>query len=243
MTDYGFGTIGAIGENGMNTVDWAAMNKGITPVFQIVPVQNEKESEAQGRAVYTDTEVVLLYIAGDQNSVHSQPVDNYIKRRFPEQYEHWKRTNEGRRITGTPLRMWPMATPAFIKEMEHINVFSVDDLANIADVHMSKMQDGRIWRDRAQAWLDNAKETSVSTRFAAENDRLKERLEALEARLRSETQKEFAEELEAPIPEKRAYHRKGPRPGNMKPEHREAARQRMKAMWAKRKAAEHGGGV
>ena len=235
MTDYGFGTIGAIGENGMNSVDWTAMNKGITPVFQVVPVENAIESERQGRAVYTDTEIVLLYIAGDQNSVHSQPVDNYIKRRFPEQYEHWKRTNEGRRITGTPLRMWPMATPAFIREMEAINVFSVDDLANIADVHVNKMPDGRVWRDRAQAWLGNAKDTAAETRFASENERLKERLAALEARLEPEAPSLYDVELK---PKEKVYNKPGPRRYFMKPEHREASRQRMRLYWQKKKAGE-----
>ena len=243
MTDYGFGTIGAIGENGMNSVDWVAMNKGITPVFRLEPVINEKETELQGRAVYDNTEIVLLYIAGDQNSVHSQPVDQYVKRRFPEQYEHWKRTNEGRSISGTPLRMWPMATPAFIKEMESINVFSVDDLANIADVHIGKMPDGRIWRDRAAAWLANAQSTAVESKFAAENDRLRERLEALEGRLKKQIQSEFKEELKTP--EGKIYRKPGPRKGAhyMSPELRKAASERFKAMWAKRKAAQHGGAV
>jgi len=232
MADYGYGTIATVGEDGFNSVDWAAMNKGITPVFTIIPIEDEKSSIEQQRAVYRDTEVVLLYIAGDQFSVHSAPVDEAIKRRFPDQYANWKRTNEGRTITGTPLKFWPMATPAFIKEMESINVFSVDDLANIADVHVGNMPDGRVWRDRAAAWLANASDTAATSRFAAENDRLRERLEALEDKLRAQIQREFKEELTAA--DGKTYRKRGPR--SMSPEKREQARQRMQAMWAKKKA-------
>ena len=182
MAEFGYGTMATVGVDGFNTVSYAEMNRGITPVFQIVPIPNELESERQGRVVYSDTETVLLYIAGDQFSVHSQPVDEQIKARFPEQYNHWKRTNEGRQITGTPLKMWPMATPAFIREMEAINVFSVEDLANIADVNVSRLPDGRVWRERAQAWIAAATGSAQTTRFAAENERLKERIAALEQR-------------------------------------------------------------
>src|SRR6266576_210708 len=193
MADYGYGTIATVGADGFNSVDWVSMNKGVTPVFTILPFYDEKASEEQKRAVYRNTEVVLLYIAGDQFSVHSTIVDESIKRRFPDQYANWKRTNEGRTITGTPLRMWPMATPAFIKEMEALNVHSVDDLANIADVHLGNMPDGRVWRDRAAAWLANARDTAAHDKFAAENDRLRERLEDLEAKLRKQIHAEFKE--------------------------------------------------
>jgi hypothetical protein len=234
MAEYGYGTIATVGEDGFNSVDWVAMNKGVTPVFTIIPIENGVKSEEQKRAVYDNTEVVLLYIAGDQFSVHSALVDEAIKRRFPEQYANWKRTNEGRTITGTPLKFWPMATPAFIKELEAINVFSVDDLANIADVHVNNMPDGRMWRDRAAAWLANAADTAATSRFAAENDRLRERLEALEDKLRKQIQSEFKEELRSA--DGKTYKKRGPR--GMTPERREEARQRMQAMWAKRKAAQ-----
>src|SRR5213075_809606 len=160
--DYGYGTVAVVGQDGYsNSVDWAAMNKGVTPVFKMEAIPNEKKSEEAGRAVYDDVEVVLLYIAGDQFSVHSAPVDGYIKGRFPEQYAHWKRTQEGLHITGTPLKMWPMATPAFIMEMAAVNIHSVDDLANVADVYLDKITDGRIWRERAQAWLRAASEHAL----------------------------------------------------------------------------------
>lgn len=180
MADYGYGTVAVVGEDGFNSVDWVAGNKGITPMFRMEAIPNERKSEAEGRAVYDNVEVVLLYIAGDQFSVHSAPVDGAIKARFPEQYAHWKRTQEGLHVTGTPLKMWPMASPAFIMEMASVNIHSVDDLANVADVYLDKITDGRVWRERAQTWLNAAKETATENRLAGENERLRERLATLE---------------------------------------------------------------
>ena len=235
MAEYGYGTIATVGEDGFsNSVSMVDMNKGVTPVFTIIPIYDERSSAEQKRAVYRNTEVVLLYIAGDQFSVHSTLVDEEIKHRFPDQYANWKRTNEGRTITGTPLKFWPMATPAFIKEMESINVFSVDDLANIADVHLSNMPDGRVWRDRAASWLANARETATHDKFAAENDRLRGRLEALEEKLRKQIQNEFKEELQAK--DGKVYKKRGPR--YVTEENKKAASERFKEMWRRRKAGQ-----
>jgi hypothetical protein len=178
--DYGYGTVASVGDDGSNRIDYSSMNKGITPIFFMEPTLDERASSEQGRAVYKETEIVHLHIAGDSCSVHATPVDEAIKTRFPEQYQHWKRTNQGHHISGTPLKMWPPATPVQIKELEAIHVHSVEDLASIADVHLDRIPDGRMWRDKAEAWLKVARDSSTATRFAAENEALKARIEALE---------------------------------------------------------------
>lgn len=219
MAEYGYGTIASIGADGFNTIDYSAMNKGVTPEFKKEAIINERESEQQGRAVYDDVEIVHIHVAGDSNSIHSTLVDSAVKNRFPEQYAHWKRTEEGRHITGTPLKMWPMASPSFIREMEAISIFSVDDLANIADVHVSRIPDGRVWRERALAWLKAAGDTAAESRFAAENERLRERLEALEGRLDPPPKPTAPEIMARRIASKAARS------------------ERMKAIWAARKEA------
>lgn len=231
--DYGYGTFASVGEDDTNRVNFGGHNKGITPIFFTVAEPNPKESELQGRAVYTTEERVHLMIAGDSFSVHSQPVDEGIKWRFPEAYKHWKQTNEGRQITGTPLKMWPLATPVQIKELEAINVFSVEDLANIADVHINRIPDGRVWRQRAQAWLETAAGTATATRFAAENERLRERLAALESKINAtgiaETRPESADSFAIGS-------ERGAEDGRSVASARANKREYMKAYWAKRKA-------
>ena len=131
--------------------------------------------------------------------------------RFPEQYRHWKQTNQGHHISGTPLKMWPPATPVQIKELEAIHVYSVEDLASIADVHLSRIPDGRMWRDKAAAWLKVAADSVAAVKLQAMND-----------------------DLQAQINELKKGHR------HQKLEHKKAfsvaKSEKMKAAWAKRKA-------
>jgi hypothetical protein len=164
------------------TVDWAPHNRGITPIFFVESVIDPAASEKAGRAIYRDMERVRIQIAGDSFSAAVHPVDEGIINRFEEAYAKWKRKGHVA-INGTPLAKWPLATPSFIREMEFLNIFSVDDLASVADVHLDRIADGRQWRDRAAAWLQSAADGAAAARYAAENARLREDVERLSLRL------------------------------------------------------------
>jgi hypothetical protein len=108
--------------------------------------------------------------------------------------------------------------------MEFLNIFSVDDLAATADVHLDRFADGRQWRDRAAAWLKSAKDGAEAARYAAENARLRDEIAALSAKMD-------------------AFMSGGITPSGRKPmapEQREAAAARLRAgREAKQKIAEH----
>jgi hypothetical protein len=163
-------------------VDYTPHNKGVTPVFFVESVIDPAASEKAGRAIYQDMERVRIHVAGDSLSVAVSPVDEAIKQRFEEAYTKWK--SKGRAlVNGTPLAKWPLATPSFIKEMEYLNILSVDDLASVADVHLDRIADGRQWRDRAAAWLKSAKDGAAAARYVVENHRLREEISSLSERL------------------------------------------------------------
>lgn len=163
-----FATVGRFG------VDYAPHNRGITPVFRLVPVQDHKATEREGYPVHVNREEVTLFIAGDPLSAATHPVDDGIKARFREQYEKWQRDKSGAHIVGMPLSKWPMATPGMIKELEFLNVLSVEDLASISDGNISNITEGRALREKAIAWLASAKDSAAAMRFAAENQRLRD---------------------------------------------------------------------
>lgn len=182
MDDLGlstpFATVGDFGQ-----VNYAEMNKGVQPVFFVEPVYDAQASEREGVPRYREEERVRIIVAGDQFNQAVHPVDAGIKERFPEHYARWKAMKEERHIDGTPLKQWPLLSPVQIAEFEAANILSVEMLAELADTHVAKIFDGRQWREKAKAWLAQAKDGATATRLAAENQRLKEKLETLEARL------------------------------------------------------------
>lgn len=180
--DFGVSTPFATVNGGFG-VDFAEMNKGVQPIFFTEPVQDFKASEEAGVPRFREEERVRLIIAGDMFNQPVHPVDDGIKQRFPEHYARWKASRTERHVEGTPIRNWPLLSNVQIAEFEAANVFSVEMLAELADQNINKIMDGRVWRDKAKAWLSQAKDGATATRLAAENARLVEKMEALERRL------------------------------------------------------------
>lgn len=182
MDDLGvvspFATVGDFGQ-----IDYAEMNKGVQPIFFTEPVPDHAASERDGVPRYRDEERVRIIVAGDQFNQAVHPVDDAIKARFPEHYARWQATKKDMHIDGTPLKQWPLLSPAQIAEFNALNILSVEMLAELSDGNVAKIFDGRQWREKAKAWLAQAKDGATATRLAAENDRMKQEIEALKARL------------------------------------------------------------
>jgi hypothetical protein len=220
-------------------VDYAQMNKGITPIFFLEPVVDGKESEKQGRTVYREMERVRIQIAGDMLSAAVVPVDDAVKSRFAEAYESWskKRTH---RVSGMPLEKWPLASVVMVKELQAMNIYSVEDLAAVSDSNITNIPEGRAWRAKAATWLKAAADTAVATKYAAENERLRADLAELRAQIEAAGVKLGAPGESGKIrqnPAKSAARAKVARKMSLSPEERARRSDQMKAMIAAKNAA------
>jgi len=160
-------------------VDFSAMNKGVTPVFFTVPVPDPAATEAAGAPRFREEEQVRILVAGDMLNQMVSPVTEELKQRFSEQYERWRANKKDRHIDGTPLTAWPLLTPVQVKEFEALNIFSVEQLAAVADSNINRLNDGRVWRTKAEAFLAVSKDSAVATKYAAENERLRGDMDAM----------------------------------------------------------------
>jgi hypothetical protein len=109
-------------------------------------------SEKAGREISVPIETVTILIAGDLLSAASHPVDEAIKARFPEAYRSWKASQDGY-IDGTPLKEWPLMSPARIRELEAVHIHSVEALASMAETNLPNVTEGRAMRDKAREFL------------------------------------------------------------------------------------------
>jgi hypothetical protein len=173
-----FGAVSPFADVTSSGVDYSLQNKGVTPVFFIEPVPDEKATEAAGAIRYFEQEMIRIHVAGDMLNVHTSPVLPEHKERFAVQYETWK-AKGSRHIEGTPLKNWPMIPALRIAEFEAMGIFSVENLSDVSDNNILKLVDGRLWREKAKAWLANAKDTGATVRLAAENERMRTDMEEM----------------------------------------------------------------
>jgi len=186
-------TFATVGESG--GVDYTEQNKGITPVFYTEVMPDDKATEQAGAIRMREQEVVRLLVAGDMFNVATHPVNDQIKERFPVQYAAFKAKREETHIDGTPLKNWPMIPAIRIAEFNALNIFSVEQLSGVADSNINRLADGRVWREKAIAWLASAKDHGAAAKYAAENARLQEEIDELK--------RQFAELAESSKEERR----------------------------------------
>lgn len=152
---------------------------GIFPRFYMETVQNNFKSNEAGRAIFDEVEYVEITYAGDRNSKRIQKVTDVDRRRWAKMYQQFKQGLEPA-LSGTAIEQWPMISRAKAEEMKHMNIHTVEALAELNDSAIQQMGFGyRKLVEQAKAFLAVANETADVTKIVEENNKLKERVEML----------------------------------------------------------------
>lgn len=161
-------------------------------------VQNVRETERQGRAVYEMVPYVEIILPGTPNQRPNMRATDEHKKWFPTAWQAYLERKQGL-VDGTPLEQWPYLNPAQIAELKHAGVYSVEALAAVTDGSLKNLgMHGRDLRERAKQFLQPASTTEQELRAAlAERDK---RLAALEAQFEQMRAARAAEGDEADEP-------------------------------------------
>lgn len=164
--------------------------------FENHSVLNEAQSKLQGRPIFEDMEVCRIRMGGDRQNSPVFPawaeapggiVDENgfaapatYAQKYAAQYKQFK-AGEVQTKAGTPIEALPFLTPAKIRELKGLHIYTAESLASLDGPNLKSLgQDGRSWKNQAKAYLDNAAGSAVATRLADENAFLREQLEALQ---------------------------------------------------------------
>jgi hypothetical protein len=193
--------------------------------------KNESASNGEGRPIFDTVLLVDVITPGQKSSTptfevervwslqslqHMDGLTGSFKRshhykKFEDQIERFKRQDIPD-MGGTPLKSWPRVDRGTIATLMAINIYTVEQLANVADTALDRIGMGaRDLREQARSFLSVAEGTADISAFTAkisdlevENRRLTEAL-ALSNRQASDLQKqlavyEAAKTLVAPAP-------------------------------------------
>ena len=142
------------------------------------------ESEVAGHPVYKDVPYISIVFAGDSTKKVVRPVKVNDQdgapsdlQRFSAQWDRFQKGEE-QSADGWKLREWPAVSRSLCKTLEQMNIFTVEQLAGLTDTALSFLG-AREWREKARAALEIAGNSAAATKFAAENQHLKDELESL----------------------------------------------------------------
>jgi len=118
-----------------------------------------KTAEA-GREIYREIEYITILVPGDKlmSPLH-RPVQASDRARFPTQYAAFK-NQKHQELSGTVLAAWPYITEAQRKELEYMNIRTVEQLADVADSAAQGFHGLQGLKQAAKRFIDSSKETA-----------------------------------------------------------------------------------
>lgn len=160
-------------------------DKTLLVKFFIKPRPDKEASKKQGRPIYKDVEYIDIKIPGNRNGGACRPATDHDKhQRFPEHYKRFKDRVEGADDNvGTPLAEWAPVSRSMAEELRFFNVYTVEQLASMADVHASKFMGLLPIREQAKTWLENAEKEKPLWEMDQKIRELRESNEELKASL------------------------------------------------------------
>jgi len=167
-------------------------DEGLVATFKIHTTKNEQKSIEAGRPIYDDNEMCEIRVPGNNDwcayPAHEISRSGWVRdpdtgelktityaERFSHQYHQFKARAEQTKA-GTPLDYAPFLTDARRAELRAFNIYTMESLAAIEGQPLKNIgMQGREWKNKAQEYLDEAKQ-------GVPNLQLMQQLEALKAR-------------------------------------------------------------
>jgi hypothetical protein len=142
--------------------------------FYVNLVEDQQETEKQGRPIFKEKEYVEIRTPGNETNILNRPVSQMDKDRFPRHYELFQRGLSDA-VVGTPLSemLWVKRTMA--EELKYLKILTVEHLAAVNDDVCGRVPGLTDLKTKARQYLEAASKPDV--------DNLLARIAALEAQL------------------------------------------------------------
>lgn len=128
-------------------------------VFFKHPTQDQEATLKEGRPMFKEETYVRIMVPGDKDSIIVRPAREMDIMRFAKQHAAYEK-GEGEFHDGTPLKAWPMITRGQVEELKFFGVYTVEALAELADIHVQKFMGVGVLKEQAKAYIQQAKETA-----------------------------------------------------------------------------------
>jgi hypothetical protein len=160
---------------------WAADSR-LWVQFYVRPMKNDFKTEGAGRPIFDEVTFCKIIVPGDKNLIVDTQATAEHVHRFPKQYERFK-NGQRQAVEGTPLEATTWLTVGQVAEFKALNIFTVEQLADLPDQLAQKFMGSFELRRKAQAFLEAAKGEAATSKLAAELDKRDKEIELLKTQM------------------------------------------------------------
>lgn len=176
-------------------MQFVPQNKEDLPPYVEFVREAVPRKDLEGRQVFVDLDFAHITRPGGKDT-HVEEVANWLAKlrfqteggripsswlpHFTQAYERWKSGQE-LPVEGSPLKTWPLLTPAELKSLLQLGFRTVEDLSTINAEQQKAIGMGAIaLQVRAQKWL--TENSSQAAALVRENETLRRDLDDLKGR-------------------------------------------------------------
>jgi predicted flap endonuclease-1-like 5' DNA nuclease len=176
-------TIEELAEN-VNNPNFGDDRLGV--MFYTRTIEDKERTLAEGRKCFRDREYIKIMVPGDRLNIIDRPVQRTGMQatddtlRFAKQYARFKNAQEQVAHDGMPLSLWPGIGNSLVEELKYMNIFTVEQLATLADTHVAKIPRGHEFKRKAAEFVEALKDQAQVNKLQAELSERDNRIEALE---------------------------------------------------------------
>ena len=155
-------------------------NRGKMAVFfHAVQVRNNFKSDAEKRPIFEERIFIKKLVPGDSTLVVDRPMREQDMEDYPIEWARYEQKKE-QKVAGTPIDAWMAVSDTQKAEFRSLNIFTIDQFANLPDVAGDKIMGFNDLRSKARAFIMAAQDSQMMDKIRAEMDK---KLEAQEAEL------------------------------------------------------------
>lgn len=156
-------------------------DKRLLVLFYRSPIKNESKSIESGRPIFDEIDLVKIITPGSRDSFVGDATEDY-QQRFPQQWARYK-AGKDQNASGTPLNMLPWLGMGQIEEFKAVGCHTVEQLVGMSDSLSQKFMGHHQIKQRAQAYLDAAKDAAPTLRLQAALEQRDETIAAMKAQM------------------------------------------------------------
>ena len=145
-------------------------NRGKMAVFfHTVQVQNNFKTMTEKRPIFEEKIFLKKLVPGDSTLVVDRPMREQDIDEFPIEWARFEQKKE-QRVSGSPIDVWSAISETQKAEFKALNIFTIDQFAQLADSVGNKIMGFNDLRDKAKAFIAAAKDSAVFDKIRAETD-------------------------------------------------------------------------
>jgi len=146
-------------------------NRGKMAVFfHAVQVQNNFLTAQEKRPIFQERIFLKKLVPGDNTLTIDRPMREQDIEDYPVEWARFEQKKEAT-VAGTPIDVWTAISETQKAEFKALNIFTIDQFAQLADIVGNKIMGFNDLREKARAFIAASQDSQMFDKIRAETDK------------------------------------------------------------------------